>query len=136
LQINSIPLCNNTAFEKRFLLDEQVAAASHQVSGQPVCVVRSDNVRFQQTLRIERAIENTKRFGLRVRPPKSARGLRSIKLDDATLTVLKSHVDLHHRIAAGIPDGAEADLSLIRLDGLIFLAWHAARSAERHQRVR
>jgi integrase len=46
--------------------------------------------------------------------------LRSIKLDDATLTVLKSHMDLHRRIAAGIPDGAEADLSLIRLDGLIF----------------
>jgi integrase len=69
----------------------------------------------KKTLRIERAWEPTKRFGLRLKPPKSARGLRAIGLDDSTLSMLVGIRETHLRLAAGIPDGATVDLSLIRL---------------------
>ena len=76
----------------------------------------------KKTLRIERAWEPTKKFGLRLKPPKTARGLRTIDLDDATVALLLSLRETHQRLSAGIPDGAEVDLSLIRLpsDALIF----------------
>jgi integrase len=69
----------------------------------------------KKTLRIERAWEPTKKFGLRLKPPKTARGLRTIDLDDATVSLLTEARETHQRLAAGIPDGAEVDLSLIRL---------------------
>ncbi len=76
----------------------------------------------KKTLRIERAWEPTKKFGLRLKPPKTARGLRTIDLDDATVAMLLSLRETHQRLSAGIPDRAEVDLSLIRLpsDALIF----------------
>ncbi|MGY4237311.1 integrase [Bradyrhizobium sp. USDA 4449] len=69
----------------------------------------------KRTLRIERALEHTKKFKLRIKPPKTKRGLRTIDLDQATVDVLLAHKERHLRLAAGVPDGADADLSLIRL---------------------
>jgi len=69
----------------------------------------------KKTLRIERAWEQTKKFGLRLKPPKTKRGLRTISLDAATIIRLISEKERHQRIQAGIPDGADVDLSLIRL---------------------
>jgi integrase len=69
----------------------------------------------KKTLRIERAWEQTKKFGLRLKPPKTKRGLRTISLDAATITRLIAEKERHLRIQAGIPDGADVDLSLIRL---------------------
>jgi integrase len=69
----------------------------------------------KKTLRIERAWEPTKKFGLRLKPPKTARGLRTIDLDDATVAILLSLRETHQRLSAGIPDGVDVDLSLIRL---------------------
>jgi integrase len=66
-------------------------------------------------LRIERAWEQTKKFGLRIKPPKTKRGLRTISLDDGTVKTLLAERERHQRIHAGIPDGADVDLSLIRL---------------------
>jgi integrase len=76
----------------------------------------------KKTLRIERAWEPTKKFGLRLKPPKTARGRRTIDLDDATVSLLLKVQETHQRLSAGIPDGADVDLSLIRLpsDTLIF----------------
>jgi integrase len=68
-----------------------------------------------KTLRIERAWEQTKRFGLRLKPPKTKRGLRTISLDDGTIKTLLAERERHQRIHAGIPDGTDVDLSLIRL---------------------
>jgi integrase len=68
-----------------------------------------------KTLRIERAWEQTKKFGLRLKPPKTKRGLRTISLDDGTIKTLLAERGRHQRIHAGIPDGADVDLSLIRL---------------------
>lgn len=69
----------------------------------------------KKTLRIERAWEQTKKFGLRLKPPKTKRGLRIIDLDDATIFLLLQEQERHRRIMAGIPDGVDVDLSLIRL---------------------
>jgi integrase len=68
----------------------------------------------KKTLRIERAWEQTKKFGLRLKPPKTKRGLRTIELDAATAAILVAEKERHQRIAAGIPDGAEVDLGLFR----------------------
>ena len=69
----------------------------------------------KKTLRIERAWEPTKKFGLRLKPPKTARGLRTVDLDDATVSLLLKLRETHQRLSAGVPDGADVDLSLIRL---------------------
>jgi integrase len=78
----------------------------------------------KKALRVERALEITKKYGTRFKPPKTKRGLRSIALDDATIAILFREKERHLRICAGIPDGVEVDLSLVRLpeDALIFPA--------------
>jgi integrase len=69
----------------------------------------------KKTLRIERAWEQTKKYGLRLKPPKTKRGLRTVDLDDATIVMLLRHKEHHRRIMAGVPDGVDVDLSLIKL---------------------
>lgn len=71
-----------------------------------------------KTVRIERALDFTKKFGIRFKPPKTARGSRTIALDDGTVALLLREREKHLRIKAGIPDGVEVDLSLIRLPDL------------------
>ncbi|MGO4512977.1 site-specific integrase [Bradyrhizobium sp. 2TAF36] len=77
-----------------------------------------------KTLKVERALEITKKFGLRYKPPKTWRGKRTIALDDCTVALLVAEREKHQRIMAGIPDGAEVDLTLVKLpdDALIFPA--------------
>jgi integrase len=68
----------------------------------------------KKTLWIERAWEPTK-YGPRLKPPKTARGLRTINLDDSTIFSLVKERETHQRLSAGIPAGSDVDLSLIRL---------------------
>jgi integrase len=76
----------------------------------------------KKTLRIERALDFTKKYGIGFKAPKTARGLRTVALDDATVAMLLKVKETHLRIRAGIPDGADVDLSLVRLpdDALVF----------------
>jgi integrase len=77
----------------------------------------------KKTLRIERAIEETRAFGRTLKEPKTERGKRTIKIDDSLIALLLAERDKHLRIKAGVPDGgAKVDLSLIKLpkDALIF----------------
>ncbi|MGY4224885.1 integrase [Bradyrhizobium sp. USDA 4503] len=76
----------------------------------------------KKTLRVERALEITKKFGARYKPPKTWRGARTIALDDATVALLATERLAHQRLFAGVPDGVDVDLSLVRLpdDALIF----------------
>jgi integrase len=92
-----------------------LAAASGARRNELLALRWSDLSTEKKTLRIERAWEQTKKFGLRLKPPKTKRGLRTISLDDATIKTLLAERERHQRIQAGIPDGAEVDLSLIRL---------------------
>jgi integrase len=68
-----------------------------------------------KTLRIERAIEETKEYGLQIKGPKTERGKRTIEIDDDLVALLKSERERFLRIIAGVPDGAAVDLSLVNL---------------------
>lgn len=73
-----------------------------------------------KTISITRSIERTKDYGRRVKGPKSARGRRTITIDDGLATLLKSHKERHLRLVAGIPEGVDVDLSLVKLpDGAL-----------------
>jgi len=80
----------------------------------------------KKTLRIARAVEETKKHGLRLKPPKTKRGTRTIQIDDDLCTLLVQQIERLKRVKAGIPDGAATavDLSLVTLpdDALIFPA--------------
>lgn len=92
-----------------------LAAATGARRNELLALRWSDLVAEKKTLRIERAWEQTKKYGLRLKPPKTKRGLRTIELDDATVTMLLREKEQHQRIMAGIPDGIDVDLSLIKL---------------------
>ena len=68
-----------------------------------------------KTLRIERAIELTEAHGLTIKPPKTERGFREITIDDDLIALLMKERERHLRIAAGVPDGVDVDLSLVKL---------------------
>jgi integrase len=76
----------------------------------------------KKTVRVERAIEVTKKYGIRYKPPKTWRGLRTVALDDGSVSLLLKGRDTHLRLRAGVPDGVDVDLSLVRLpdDALMF----------------
>jgi integrase len=78
----------------------------------------------KKRLRIERALEQTKKFGIRVKPPKTKRGYRTIDLDDSTLGILLAERAKCQRLISGIPADADIDLTLVRLPAkaLIFPA--------------
>jgi integrase len=75
-----------------------------------------------KTLRIERAIEDTNAHGLRMKGPKTARGKRTITINDDLIALLLAERERYLRIMAGVPDGAPVDLSLVKLphDALMF----------------
>jgi integrase len=74
----------------------------------------------KKTLTIERAIEETKAHGRGTKDPKTARGLRTIAIDDSLVELLATEREKHRRLVAGVPDGAAVALSLVRLpDGAL-----------------
>jgi integrase len=75
-----------------------------------------------KTLTIRRALEQTKEHGIRFKEPKTARGRRTFVIDDELLALLLAERERALRLVAGVPDGAEVDLSLVKLsdDALMF----------------
>lgn len=73
-------------------------------------------------LSIKRTVEETKKYGLRYKAPKTARGKRTFEIDDAICALFDREIEKLKRIAAGVPDRAEVDLSLVKLppDALMF----------------
>src|SRR5262249_45463780 len=70
---------------------------------------------IKKTLRIERALEETKEAGLTFKPPKTKRGTRTITIDDDLVALLIAEREKHLRIVAGVTESAAVDLSLVRL---------------------
>jgi len=80
----------------------------------------SDLDAAKKTLRIERALEETKQHGIRFKGPKRESHKRTITIDDDLLALLLAERDKHLRLIAGIPEGAPVDLGLIKLpDGAL-----------------
>jgi integrase len=74
----------------------------------------SDLDAANKTLRIERALEETKE-GLTFKAPKTKRGARTITIDDDLIALLLVEREKHLRLVGGVPDSADVDLSLVRL---------------------
>jgi integrase len=92
-----------------------LAAATGARRNELLALRWSDFDAAAKSLRIERALDQTKKFGIRVKPPKTKRGFRTIDLDDATVAVLVTQREKLQRVTAGIPAGAAVDLALVRL---------------------
>jgi integrase len=76
-----------------------------------------------KTLTIKRAVEQTKRHGRGTKEPKTARGTRTITIDDGLIALLAKVREKQLRIKASVPDGVDpVDLSLVKLpsDALMF----------------
>jgi integrase len=75
-----------------------------------------------RTLRIERSVEFTRKYGLNLKEPKRAKHKRTIQVDDTLIEILLGEKKKHLQIAAGVPDGATVDLGLVKLpdDALMF----------------
>jgi integrase len=76
----------------------------------------------KKTVRIERAIEQTKKHGLRIKGPKKEEHKRTIAIDDNLVSTLLAERERYLRIVVGVPDSAPIDLSLVKLpnDALMF----------------
>jgi integrase len=88
-----------------------------------ILALRWSDLSFEnKTLTIARAVEQTKKFGRSVKEPKTARGFRTIAIDDNLVELLRDEREKHRRFVAGVPDGMAVDLSFVRLpdDTLIF----------------
>jgi integrase len=68
-----------------------------------------------RTLRIKRALEETKEAGLSFKLPKTKRGIRTITIDNGLVALLAAEREKHLRIMAGVSESAAVDLSLVRL---------------------
>jgi integrase len=68
-----------------------------------------------KTLKIERAIERTTAGGITFKLPKTARGVRKVAIDNGLVELLRAERERHLRLVAGVPDGAAADLRMIKL---------------------
>jgi integrase len=85
------------------------------------------------TISVTRSVEQTKKPGRRVMTPKTANSVRTFKIDSGLVALLRSEREKHLRLVAGIPDGAEVDLSLVKLptEALVFPAMGADLTAVR-----
>jgi integrase len=88
-----------------------------------------------KTIHVRRSLEWTKAFGSQLKEPKTRRGNRVIQINDGLLALLLAEKQKFLQIVAGIPGGADIDLSLIRFpeDALVFpspLGFVRAREAE------
>jgi integrase len=91
-----------------------VAAFTGARRGEILALRWSDLDVEAKTLRIERAIEQLGTT-LTLKDPKTARGKRTIAIDDDLVALLVAEREKHLRIAAGISTAADVDLSLVRL---------------------
>jgi integrase len=75
-----------------------------------------------RTITVARSLEETERYGLAFKEPKTARGRRTIEIDEELVAVLLAERDKHLRIAAAVLHGAIVDLLLVHLphDALMF----------------
>jgi integrase len=73
---------------------------------------------------ITRNIEDSRELGRHIGTPKTKRGRRAFQIDEHTLAVLKRERERWQRVVAGVPDGIDVDLSLVKLppDALCFPA--------------
>jgi integrase len=89
------------------------------------------------TLRVERAVEETKTHGLRIKPPKTKRGRRNITLPSEAVTLLRAHKvkQMELRLALGMGKVESSTLVFSNVEGKLIRprnlskAWSRERNA-------
>jgi integrase len=77
--------------------------------------LRWTDINFEKReIRVERALEVTK-AGIRFKVPKTERGKRTVDIDAATAELLLAERSRQQQLMAGIPDGVDVNLSMIKL---------------------
>lgn len=102
-----------------------VTAAGTGMRRNEILALRWRDLDFEAgKLSISRSLEVTKEYGLRVKEPKTARGKRTVGLDNGLLSLLQAEYELHQRLSTGIPEQNDIELSLVNLPegALIFPA--------------
>ena len=110
-------------FRGRALYPIVVAAAfTGARRGELLALQWADFDAAKKTLDIRRSLEETKAHGLRFKEPKGERGKRTIAIDDNLVALLCAEREKHLRIVAGVADGEDVNLSLVKLprDALVF----------------
>jgi integrase len=110
-------------FKRRSFFPMVAVAAFTGARRNEILALRWDDLDVtNKTLRIERALEATAKYGMRIKEPKTARGKRTITIDDDLIALLVAERERYLRIVAGVPDSANVDLSLVKLppDALMF----------------
>jgi integrase len=92
-----------------------VAAFTGMRRNETLALRWSDLNAAKKTLRIERALEETKQHGIRFKGPKRESHKRTITIDDDLLALLLAERAKHLRLVAGVPEGVAVDLGLVRL---------------------
>jgi integrase len=128
-------------FQGRTIYDiVALAAFTGMRRGEVLALRWSDFDAEVKTLRIARALEYTRKKGLAFKPPKTARGRRTITIDDSLIELLLKVQEKHKRIVAGIPDSmpggsnSAVALGLVRLPdtALVFPAPDGDLTSPRH----
>ena len=111
-----------------------VAAFTGMRRGEVLALRWADFNETEKTLRIERALEYTRRHGLAFKPPKTKRGLRTITIDDGLIGLLHREREKYQRAVVGVSSDADVDLSLVKLPdtALIFPAPAGSLTEPRH----
>jgi integrase len=69
----------------------------------------------KKTMTITRSVEETIKYGRHVKEPKTERGNRTISLDEPLVDRLRAYRRQMLRLVAGVPDGVDVNLGLIKL---------------------
>jgi integrase len=99
-----------------------VAACTGARRNEIIALRWSDIDLNNKTLTIARSVEETTEHGRHLKEPKTVRGRRTIAIDADLAERLRGYQSLMKRLAAGVPDGADVDLALVKLpaDALLF----------------
>jgi integrase len=117
-------------FKKTPIYEIIAVAAFTGMRRNEILALRWTDIDFaSKTIKIERSLERTEKFGTAFKEPKTWRGKRTITVDDATLALLAALRNKYLCIQAGVPDSTAVNLSLVKLptDALVFPSlWPAA----------
>jgi integrase len=159
LQLDEIPkLLASLRLPGRVLYPIVVTALGTGMRRGELCALRWQDVDLDGGgLRVERSLEQTRRGGLRFKPPKSARSRRTISLSPAVVAELRTHrrAQQEHRLALGLgkappdtlvfglwdgsprqPDNLSRDFSrIMKKIGMTHISLHSLRHTHASQLI-
>jgi integrase len=104
------------AFKGSSLFELVAMAAASGMRRNEILALRWPDIDFTTGIvSVRHSVEDSKTHGRRLATPKSKRSRRSFQLDAGMLSLLKGVKERQQRIVAGVPDGTDVDVSMIKL---------------------